>query len=185
MHILTAMIRMRQGLAAEDAPERQLQRVNAWHLEIEDAVEAARVCASTVGLDLDVLQRAMNRGTDNEIKPLPFITGARTHKTWLQLCDLIQMALATQRVSAATLHAEARSSVANARSRSEKQAARARAARAWLWKSAAAQAEVTGQWVIQREDALLRPVGEAIRAAGGIHEVARDKYYHQMEGRRR
>lgn len=184
MHILTAMTRMKQGLAAEDAPERQLQQVKTWHLEIEDAVDAARVCASTIGLDLDLLQRAMNRGTGNEISPLPFIAGARTHRTWLQLCELIQTALATQRVAAAVIRAEALAAAANAKHRSEKEAARAEAARAWLWKSAAAQAEVTGRFLIQREDAILRPVGEAIRAAGGINEVARDKHYHQGRGRR-
>jgi hypothetical protein len=52
------------------------------------------------------------------------------------------------------------------------------AALAAAWQAAAAEAISAGQALTNREDAIQRPVAEAVITAGGLTEVALDKHYH-------
>jgi chemotaxis protein histidine kinase CheA len=181
VHILMAMVRMEEALAAEDAPKRQIQRVKAWHLDIASTVLAAAECASPAGLILENLHEPRSRGTRGWAwtLPLAFVNGTRTHRAWLRLCEAILQALALQQVCAERARATAEAEADSAKSSTAKKQARARAAAAEAWRQAAAQAEVTGRVLVRAEDAILRPVGEAVAAVGGIREVALDKHYHQ------
>ena len=57
-------------------------------------------------------------------------------------------------------------------------AATENATAALAWQAAAADAAAFGRSLVDGEDRIHRPVGEAIIAAGGTAEVAKEKDYH-------
>lgn len=164
MHILTAMMQMESALAAETAPERQLAGVREWCLEVARAVVAADACGSTLGLAVHTVW--------NPSQPI-------THRLWLATCRAVIDALHEQAASADALHRAYLAMAEQAKTKKRRQAALAAARRAAAWKAAAERAANLGTSFIAREDAILRPVGHAIAAAGGPAEVAKDKHYHQ------
>lgn len=164
MHILAAMIEMETALTAETAPERQLAGVREWCLEVARAVVAADVCGSSTGLTIRT-EWAPNQ-------PI-------THRLWLATCRAVIDALHAQAAHADALYRAALAEAGNAKTKRRRQAALERAQRAVAWKTAAAHAASLGTGLTAREDAILRPVGRAIAAAGGPAEVAKDKHYHQ------
>jgi hypothetical protein len=48
------------------------------------------------------------------------------------------------------------------------------------WELHARDAAAAGRLLVGREDRVHVPVGNAVAAAGGLPEVARDKHYHTM-----
>lgn len=164
MHILTAMTRMDSALTAETAPERQLTGVREWCLEVMRAAVAADVCGSSIGLTVHTAW-----SPDEPI----------THRLWLATCRAVIDSLHEQAASADALHRAYLAMADRARTKKRRQAALAAARRAAAWKAAADRAASVGTALITREDAILRPVGNAITAAGGPAEVAKDKHYHQ------
>lgn len=164
MHILAAMIQMETALTAEDAPERQLQGVREWCLEVARAVVAADACGSSIGLTVYT-----------EWDPSQQIT----HRLWLGTCRAVIDALHEQVASADALHRAYLAMADQAKTKRRRKAALAAARRAAAWRAAAEHAAGLGTRLIAREDAILRPVGHAIAAAGGPAEVAKNKHYHQ------
>ncbi len=164
MHILAAMIQMETALTAEDAPERQLHGVREWCVEVARAVVAADVCGSSTGLTI--------RTEWDPSQPI-------THRLWLATCRAVIDALHAQATHADALYRAAMAEADRAKTKKRRQAALAAAQRAAAWKTAAERAASLGAGLIAREDAILRPVGNAIAAAGGPAEVAKDKHYHQ------
>ena len=164
MHILAVMIQMDTALAAEDAPERQLQGVREWCLEVARAVVAADACGSSTGLTVHT-----------EWSPSQPIT----HRLWLATCQAVIDALHAQAAHAWTLRVAALADADKAKTKKRREAALERARRATAWNYAAAHAAGIGTVLTAREDAILRPVGHAIAAAGGPAEVAKNKHYHQ------
>jgi hypothetical protein len=167
VHILATMILMEDALAAEDAPRRQIQGVHGWSSAVANAVVAGHACGSTAGMDAE-----------------PAWSGAITHRRWVGTCQMVISALRTQEATAAALYSAAMAAARSANTEGVRNAALARARKAAAWRSAAVNAETVGVGLVAREDAILRPVGMAIAAAGGISEVANDKHYHQGRGRR-
>lgn len=166
MHILETIIRMETALKAMDAPTRQTTGVAAWTADIAEAVVAGNACGSTIGTHAD-----------------PAWRGHISHRGFVATCRTIIDALRRQQAAAETIRRAAESDAASADG-DDRDAALAQARRAETWRDKAAVAASAGISLLDREDALLRPVGVAVHRAGGITEVARDKHYHQGRGPR-
>lgn len=167
MHIITTIVRMETALTAMDAPQRQTSSIAEWGRWVADAVVAGYACGSTAGT-------AGN----------PAWSGQITHRGFIATCRTIIEALRTQQTAAETLRQVADAKALRAKTDKARDAALTQARRAAAWRDKAMLAETAGIGLVAAEDAILRPVGEAVTAAGGIHEVAREKTYHQGRGRR-
>lgn len=169
MHIVTTLVKMENALAGRgtDAPQRQIAGVGAWARKVADAVVAGYACGSTAGMNA-----SPRRGGDI------------THRGFVDTCQAVIEALLVQQATAQAIYDDAIAQAQAAKNAKAREAALARAARAAEWKSAAMTAETAGAGLVASEDAILRPVGEAVAAAGGVGEVARDRHYHQGRGRR-
>lgn len=179
MRILTAMTRMADVLQAVDAPARQLRGVGDWRLDIAASVTAGRVFGEPAGMSINDKPRLALTGGWSRPRQVRFLYGSGTHRAWLGLCNAIAGALDKQQTHAGLILADALDRAATAEDDSEAAAALAVARVAEEWWLAAGTAAAAGRALIRREDAIMRPVGEAMAAAGGITEVARDKHYHQ------
>jgi hypothetical protein len=186
VHILTAIMEMETALLAEEAPQRQLDAVRAWQMDVIAAALAANACGSTTGLNLDTMPEPRGSGRRGwKWSPqTEFVTGVRTHRAWKKLCELIISALLAQETEAESLRSAAMAQARAATTEDARATALARARKAAAWKESAFHAEIAGRVLVEHEDAIVRPVGLAIAAAGGISEVAKDKHYHQGRGRR-
>lgn len=167
MHIVTTIVRVETALIDVDAPQRQITGVTEWGHWIADAVVAGYACGSTVGTEAE-----------------PAWTGEITHRGFVRTCQAVIEALRTQQSTAEAMRVAAEADAQRATTASARDAAMARAYRAAEWRDKAMLAETAGVGLVAREDAILRPVGEAVATAGGINEVAQDKHYHQGRGRR-
>lgn len=167
MHIVTTVVRMETALEAVDAPQRQTSSVAEWGRWIADAVVAGYACGSTAGTTAK-----------------PAWTGEMSHRGFMGTCRAILEALRTQQATAEKLRQQATADARRAKTDKARDAALARARRARAWRDKAMFAETAGVGLMASEDAILRPVGEAVAVAGGINEVAKDKHYHQGRGRR-
>lgn len=167
MHIVTTIVRMETALTAVDAPQRQTSRVAEWGRWIADAVVAGYACGSTAGTTAN-----------------PAWTGEITHRGFISTCQAILEALRAQQAAAEAIRLSAEAKARRAKTEKAQNAALAQARRAAAWRDKAMLAETAGVGLVSSEDAILRPVGEAVTAAGGIDEVAQDKHYHQGRGRR-
>lgn len=181
---MTVMRRMDQALVAADAPERQLRRVRAWRSDVEYAVASGRLFVQPAGLDeiYDGPLPSLSRGWSRP-REVAFLHGKVTHRAWLALCAAIVKQLRVQAAYASTVHEAAVNRAAQARTSIARVRALRAAARADEWCAAAVAAAETGTSVMFQEDAILRPVGMAVAAAGGYREVALDKHYHQWSSR--
>jgi hypothetical protein len=167
VHIVTTIVHMETALTAADAPQRQTNGVAEWGRWVADAVVAGYACGSTTGTTAN-----------------PAWSGEITHRGFIATCQAILQALRSQQAAAERLRAAAEAQAEQAKTRRALNAAIERARRASEWASKAMLAETAGVGLVAAEDAILRPVGEAVTAAGGIHEVAQHKHYHQGSGRR-
>lgn len=167
MHIVTTIVQVETALAAVDAPQRQTAGVSTWGRWVADAVVAGYACGSTAGTEA-----------------APAWRGEITHRGFITTCRAVIAALRVQQGAAEALRSKAESEAKAAKSDKAKDAALARARRAAAWRDKAMLAETAGVGLVASEDAILRPVGEAVDAAGGIREVAKEKHYHQGRGRR-
>lgn len=167
MHIITTIVRMETALTAVDAPQRQTTGVTEWGRWVAEAVVAGYACGSTAGTEAE-----------------PAWSGEITHRGFVRTCQTAIEALRIQQATAEALRAAAEAEATRAKTEKAKNAALARARRASAWRDRAMLAETAGVGLVASEDAILRPVGEAVTAAGGIHEVARHKHYHQGRERR-
>lgn len=177
MRILTAMTRMQDTLTTAQAPQRQLQGVQDWRTAIEAAVAAGQH-AGAPGMHIDDAHRLSVSGW---VRPpqVRFLHGDPTHKAWMDLCKAIIRTLTTHQTHTAERCDIWRVRAEKARSRAARNAALRKTAQAALELDRTFTAALTGRTLIDREDAIMRPVGMAIAAAGGVDEVARDKHYHQ------
>lgn len=189
MRILAAMTRIEEVLVTADAPRRQLRGVANWRADIAAAVVAGRPFTKAAGMSIDDAPRLSLYGWSRPPQ-VKFIYGAPTHRAWLRLCRAIVGALDTQQAHAAQIVEMCLAKAAAAKRRNGPgDGKRMAAALAWAetadsWWLAAGVAAATGRDLIRREDKVMRPVGEAMAAAGGITQVARDKHYHQGGARR-
>lgn len=167
MHIVTTIVRLETALTAVDAPQRQTVGVTEWGRWIADAVVAGYACGSTAGTETE-----------------PAWHGKITHRGFVHTCQTVIEALRVQQATAESMRLAAEAEARRAETARARDAAMARAYRAAEWRDKAMLAETAGVGLVAREDAILRPVGEAVATAGGINEVARDKHYHQGRGRR-
>ena len=193
MDILPAFDAMLGSLTAADASRRQVTGVLAWRALAEAA---------------DAAMDAYANQADGEVPPvmLARVSPTPTHRAWMRQSGLIITVLENREQQALTAqvtwtdrarqHEQARDwwlaaaeAAASPGERAARQAAaqqeeeeRARcaavAALAGTWQAAAAEAVSAGQALTGREDAIQRPVAEAVIAAGGPAEVALDKRYH-------
>jgi hypothetical protein len=193
MDILPAFDVMLGSLTAADASRRQVNGVLVWRA-LAEAAEAA--------------MGAYAKQADGDIPPvmLARVSPTPTHRAWMRQSGLIIAVLENREQQALTAqvtwtdrarqHEQARDrwlaaaeAAAGPSDRAARQAAaqreegeRARcaaaAALAGAWQSAAAEAVSAGQALTGSEDAIQRPVAEAVIAAGGPTEVALDKRYH-------
>ncbi|MFG2001650.1 hypothetical protein ACGFNU_21110 [Spirillospora sp. NPDC048911] len=179
MRLLAALDRMHTALTLADAPTRQLRGVWDWRVEVAACVEAASVFTGAPGLVIDDTPRLTTRGWRRPL-PVRFLFGERTHAAWLSLCSAISRRLWTQRDTAEQIYDKAvkRMKIAwrAGDARAFKKARRLREL-ADRWFAAANRAIRVGDLLVATEDAVMRPVGKAIRKVG-IADVAKDKRYH-------
>jgi hypothetical protein len=194
------MDHMHKALLMADAPQRQLRGVNNWRRDIGAAVCAAqpfrppprplkqvtwrRVISDTLAVLIapastpDYAQRDLpGLHIDDRVRmtvlgpqrppAVRFLHGHRTHRAWKELSWHVVGCLQRQEQAANEV-------LRLATKRRWKKAAEDAA----VWMVAANTAATTGLDLIAVEDAIMRPVGLAIRKAGGRHEVAQDKHYH-------
>lgn len=183
MRLLEAIDEMSVILAAADAPNRQLHRVQEWRAHVGEAVLAASAYKDPPAMRLDSRRRLCVHGW--RMPPhMRFIDGTPTHRAWRDLCRAIINALYTQETyatSVATYWAKAARTAPNPE---QTKRALQQQQYATRWRSAACTAADKGRRVIRGEDSIMLPVGLAIRRAGGLDEVALDKHYHQLRARR-
>lgn len=188
MRLLAAMDDMAKVLVSADAPERQLKGVREWRADIAYALAAGSGFAS-VGKLIDT-----NRGptlTRGWARPegVLFLFGTPTHRAWRNLCKMIVRALEMQQWGAelvresaldivAAVELRAKRGIATPADISRAEAAAVKAQLAEEWWCAASYAAAAGRSLIKREDRIMRPIGLAIAAAGGLDQVVRDKHYH-------
>jgi hypothetical protein len=196
MRLLAAVDEMSAVLmsADTDAPARQLRGVREWRADITFAVSAGAAFPGAPGKSIDTNRRpTLTRGWAHPEGVL-FIFGTPTHRAWRNLCKTIVHALVVQREAAGRQQASALDFVELVERRRKRgiatvadirraEAAVIRAGLADEWWLAAASAAASGMALIEREDKIMRPIGLAIKAAGGLTEVAQDKHYHDRAGR--
>jgi hypothetical protein len=194
MEILPAFDMMLGSLTAADASRRQVNGVLTWRT-LAAAAEAGRSAYSKAAGGEEVLSVMKAR-----VRRTP------THVAWMRQCGLMIAVLEGQEHQAlaaqvtwtdrARQHEQARdrwlTAAAAATDDAERDACYSAAAReeaerarcaeivrlAGAWQAAAAEAVSAGLALTAREDAIQRPVAEAVIATGGLAEVARDKHYH-------
>ncbi len=195
MRLLAAMDDMAKVLVSADvdAPARQLKGVRVWRADIAYAVAAGSTFPS-VGKLIDTSRGpTLTRGWARPEGVL-FLFGTPTHRAWRNLCKTIVRALVYQQGDAelaresaldivAAVELRAKRGIATPADLSRGEAAAVRAQLAEDWLCAAGYAAAAGRSLIKREDKIMRPIGLAIRAAGGLAEVAQDKHYHDRAGR--
>ena len=186
LYILDAIQRMEDTLAAAEASNRQLVAVRVWQADIDVAVAYAAQLGSRTGMHLSDSPRLTSTGWVRP-EPVQFIYGQPVHRAWVRMCQVVIKAMRAQHAEAIAIATESRrraSRLKRVRS-GEAAALLQKAITADAWAGAAMRAVENGKSLIKREDKIMRPVGEAIAAVGGLDEVAKDKHYHQANGQLR
>lgn len=159
-------------ITAADASRRQVNGILAWRDQVRHALAKAQAAGGTAGTKAAVVP-------------------STTHRAWLVASGAIVDALYTQAAAAARLRCECEAAAealeAEAAATQDEDEAgellaqaaalRARAEAATVWQIAALEAAAAGRSLTTAEDAIARPVGEAIAAAGGVREVPGAKHY--------
>ena len=161
-------------ITAADASRRQVNGILAWRDQVRHALAKAQAAGGTAGTKAPAVP-------------------STTHRAWLVASGAIVDALYTQSTAAGILRCECEAAAEELEAEAaatedededeagelltQAAALRARAEAATVWQIAALEAAAAGRSLTTAEDAIARPVGEAIAAAGGVREVPGAKHY--------
>jgi len=160
-----------------DAPRRQLAGVRAWRADTAVAVRLAAAFRNPRGVRIPDRVMSGRRWVPNP--GLSFIYGDETHRAWADMCRAALAAITRQQHHAAGLHEHFKAIACSTSDPGMGDAATVLARRAAQWWGAAVAAGRRGLILLQKENSISTPIGQAIASAGGIREVAREKTYHQ------
>lgn len=182
LRLLTAMTEMTDVLRSVEAPRRQLDGVLDWSAGISAAVMAAQAFKAPRGMEIDDAPRWSAHGRARP-QHVNFLHGDATHKAWRDLCKAVIAALKKQYGHATALLEYWEEVYERAETDKERAVALEWMQVAAAWQAAAGLAYTQGEDLVRREDKIMRPVGKAIAAAGGVDQVARVRHYHQRSVR--
>jgi hypothetical protein len=178
VHVLRAFTAMTWELGWRDAPGWLIDEVDLWEDRVREAVRRAELA-----------------GAAPECTDVTF-GGAGSHRTWRASSWVILQALSMQAETAMRERLEADAVAdredrlaadaeepAAGRHRENAAAARHRSGACMAWEVAARDAHGHGSTVLAGTQPAAVRVGEAIRQAGGIREVPRNKRYATTAGR--
>lgn len=193
MDLMRAFTQMLAGVTSADASARQVRGILVWREHVHTAVRRGPDgCSQTEGTDVGAVPESV------------------THRGWRGAAGMILDALHRQACTADAIAGTADAEAADAdrraachdaaaasaedsaaaahraaaqAAREAADAARARADAARLWCVAALEAHATGTRLVEDENAIAFPVGQALAAAGGAREVYGDKHALTTDGR--
>lgn len=177
MLLVDAIDQMDEALGAIGAPARQRRGVLEWRLDVAVAVRCASVFTKPRGMRIAQTVYTSRRPMPNPA--LAFVSGDLTHRAWVRMCRALLSALHAQIGHAAALHEHFKAVALSADDPAVANAAAVLAQAAWQWQAAASSAADRGRLLVERENRIHLPVGYAVAAAGGVHQVAQAKNYHQ------